>query len=159
MLINTVGLLSGLWNPVPSWCENRQLLGKTTLKYAWRWLVLEWQGVWKCLGKCQSKILVSWDFTLQQAKNPGKLVLQLTEGCLAYPSKNQQLLALCWGLPCAGRVMAHFSLRTVVKAGTKPPLAMPRLSQGSKLHLRTPWLRQRLKPHVRTPWLGQGSKQ
>ncbi|KAK4806857.1 hypothetical protein QYF61_012578 [Mycteria americana] len=61
----------------------------------------------------------AWDFTPEQASNPGKLTCHLIEGCLAYPNENQQLLALYWGLACAYRATVQYYQRTVVKAGTQ----------------------------------------
>ncbi|GAB0207417.1 mitochondrial enolase superfamily member 1 [Grus japonensis] len=61
----------------------------------------------------------AWDFTPEQASNPGKLTHHLIEGCLAYPKENQQLLALYWGLACAYRATVQYSQRTVVEAGTQ----------------------------------------
>ncbi|KAK4810584.1 hypothetical protein QYF61_007321 [Mycteria americana] len=57
--------------------------------------------------------------TPEQASNPGKLMRHLIEGCLAYPSENQQLLALYWGLACAYQATVQYYQRTVVKAGTQ----------------------------------------
>ncbi|GAB0206427.1 hypothetical protein GRJ2_003108300 [Grus japonensis] len=61
----------------------------------------------------------AWDFTPEQASNPGKLTHHLIEGCLAYPKENQQLLALYWGLACAYRATVQYSQRTVAEAGTQ----------------------------------------
>ena len=60
-------------------------------------------GVWKDLGRFLGRLSppIAWDFTPEQASNPGKLTHHLIEGCLAYPNENQQLLALYWGLACA----------------------------------------------------------
>ncbi|GAB0207342.1 hypothetical protein GRJ2_003199800 [Grus japonensis] len=77
--------------------------------------------MWKDLGRFLGRLSppITWDFTPEQASNPGKLTRHLIEGCLAYPNENQQLLALCWGLACAYRATAQYSQRTVVEAGTQ----------------------------------------
>ena len=103
LLISTIGILWVLWNPVSSWCKRRQLLGEAILKCALRRPVPGWQGVWKDLSRFLGRLSppIAWDFTPEQASNPGKLTHHLIEGCLAYPNENQQLLALYWGLACA----------------------------------------------------------
>lgn len=50
LLINTVSILWGLWNPVSSWFRRRQFLDEVILKCALGQLVLGWQGVWKDLA-------------------------------------------------------------------------------------------------------------
>ena len=103
LLINTIGILWVLWNMVSCWCKRRQLLGEAILKCALRQPVPGWQGVWKDLGRFLGRLSppIAWDFTPEQASNPGKLTRHLIEVCLAYPNENQQLLALYWGLACA----------------------------------------------------------
>jgi len=102
LLVNTVGMLWVLWNVVSSWCKRKQILGEAILKHALKQPVPEWQGVWKDLGRFQGWLSppIAWDFTPEQANNPGKLTCQLIEGCLVYSNVNQQLLALYWDLAC-----------------------------------------------------------
>ena len=121
LLINTIGILWVLWNMISSWCKRRQLLGEAILKCALRRPVPGWQGVWKDLGRFLGRLSppIAWDFTPEQASNPGKLMHHLIEGCLAYPNENQQLLALYWGLACAYRATVQYSQRITVEAGTQ----------------------------------------
>lgn len=72
-----------------------------------------WKNLRRFIGQLSPPI--TWDFTLEQAMNPNKLI----KGYLAYPNEYQQLLALYWGLACAYGATAQYSERTVVEAGTK----------------------------------------
>ncbi|GAB0207263.1 hypothetical protein GRJ2_003191900 [Grus japonensis] len=121
LLINTAGILRVLWNLVLSWFKGRQLLSEAILKCALRRQVPGWQGVWKDLGRFLGRLSppIAWDFTPEQASNPGKLTCHLIEGCLAYFNENQQLLALYWGLACAYRATVQYSQRTVVDSGNQ----------------------------------------
>ncbi|GAB0177976.1 hypothetical protein GRJ2_000262900 [Grus japonensis] len=121
LFINTLGILWVLWNLVSSWCRRRQLLAEVILKCALRQLVPGRQGVWKDLGRFRGQLSppITWDFTPEQASNPGKLACHPIEGCLAYCNENQQLPALYWGLACVYRSTVQYSQRTVVEAGTQ----------------------------------------
>ena len=89
------------------------------MKHALRCPVPGCQVMWKDLGKCLGRLSppIAWDFTPEQANNPDKLMRHLIEGCLAYSSENQQLLALYWGLTCAYQATIQFYQRTMVKTG------------------------------------------
>ena len=77
--------------------------------------------MWKDLGRLLGQLSppIAWDFSPEQANNPGKLTWHQIEGCLAYPSENQQLLAPYWRPACAYRATVQYSQRTVAEAGTQ----------------------------------------
>lgn len=103
LLINISGMLWPLWNLMSSWHKIKQLLGEQIVKCALTWLVPEFQGAWKDLGRSLGQLspFIAWDYAPEEVVNPGKLTCHLIEGGLTYPSENQQLLALYWGLVCA----------------------------------------------------------
>jgi len=106
---------------VSSWCKRKQILGEAILKRALKQPVPGWQGVWKDLSRFLGQLSapIAWDFTPKQANNLGKLMDHLIEGCLVYPSENQQLLALYWGVACANQATVQYSQKTVAEAGTQ----------------------------------------
>ncbi|GAB0206700.1 hypothetical protein GRJ2_003135600 [Grus japonensis] len=79
------------------------------------WKIEQYNGLLKTMLRAMG----AWDFTPEQASNPGKLTCHLIEGCLAYFNENQQLLALYWGLACAYQATVQYSQRTVVEEGTQ----------------------------------------
>ncbi|KAM9590504.1 uncharacterized protein ACIBXB_005765 [Morphnus guianensis] len=139
LLINTGGILWVLWNLVSSWYKRRQVSGEAILKCALKRPVPGWQGGWKDLGRFLGRLSppIIWDFTPEQASNPGKLTRHLIEGCLAYPNENQQLLALYWGLAYAYRAIVQHSQRTTVEAGTQTASEDTMLEIGTQTTTRT----------------------
>lgn len=99
-------------------------MDEAILKYALGQLVLEWQGVWKDLGRFLGQLSPSksWKFTPEETGYPGKLTChKLIERCLAYPSENQRLLVLYWVLACAYGATGQYSRKNIVETGTQTP--------------------------------------
>jgi len=90
--------------------------------------------VCKDLGRFLERLSppIAWDFTPKQANNLGKLTRHLIEGCLVYPSKNQQFLALHWGLSCAYQATVQYSQKTVSEAGTQTAPEDNRVEVGTQ---------------------------
>jgi len=130
LLINTVSILWVLWNVVSSWCKRKQILGEAILKCALKQPVPGWQDLGRFLEWLSP--LVAWDFTPEQANNPGKLTRHLIEGFLVYPSENQQLLALYWGLACAYRATIQYSQKTEAESGTQTASVDNRVEVGTQ---------------------------
>jgi len=106
--------------------------------------------VWKDLGRFLGQLspLVAWDFTPEQANNPGKLSCHLIEECLVYPDENQQLLALYWGLACAYQATVQYFQKTAsedsrVEVGTQTTTAVIALLVESKKQ----WTRRAMGPY------------